>query len=109
VTWWEFCKERWGFVLWWALGWQALCIWVLPRLPSWASIAAYGIAGTYLAYHWGTLNERRRCTMELLAAREAHAADLERFCAYLAQERVFMDQIKGVVEQVEAAKGAGVN
>jgi len=104
LSFWQYVRERWPFVLFWIPIWNSLCWFVLPHLPFWVSIVVYGTALGYLSHQWGLLTERKRHLRELLAVQDAHRADIDRFLEFLAAARGDVDAIRTLVERRQATE-----
>jgi hypothetical protein len=96
-TFWQFVRERWGRILLGTSAWTVACVVVNVYCPCWARWVLQATACCWLSYQWGGIHERRQCSKELLEARDRHCADLDRFVAYLAEERGYWSRMQVMV------------
>jgi hypothetical protein len=104
-TFWQFVRERWARILLGTVAWTAACAVVNAYCPPWIRWLWNSLAWCWLSYHWGAVRERERCSKALLASRELHCADLDRFVVYLAEQRRYVDQMAAIVDQDDRPKG----
>jgi hypothetical protein len=104
MSFWQFVRERWGRILLGTVTWTAACAVVNACCPPWARVLWNTLAWCWLAYQWGTIRERERAWKELLAARELHRADLDRFVAYLEAQRGNVARMQLMVGEAERPK-----
>lgn len=97
MSFWQFVRERWLRILLVTVAWTASCVVVSHYCPPWARVLWNALAWCWLSYQWGAIRERERAWKELLAARNLHCADLDRFVAYLAEQRGCVDRMQRMV------------